>query len=83
MNQEIYDLLLPLKPKWEVYKTEHHSTFTNIDFHIVQEAWAKMFGAPPRNLGCQSCVQELLSRVFNQFDKFVPIQPKRKRNAKV
>jgi hypothetical protein len=82
MNQEIYDLLLPLKSKWEVYKSEHHSIFTNIDFKIVQEAWSKMYGEPPRNLGCQSCVQELITRVFIQFDNFVP-QPKRKRNAKV
>ena len=83
MNQEIYNLLLPLKHKWEVYKTEHHSIFTNIDFKLVQEAWSKMYGEPPRNLGCQSCVQELITRVFIQFDNFVPVQPKKKRNAKV
>lgn len=82
MNQTIYELLLPLKHKWEVYKTEHHSIFTNQDYAIVQQAWSLMFGAPPRNMGCQSCVQELLSRVFNQFDKFVP-EKKRRRNAKV
>lgn len=82
MNQTIYELLLPLKHKWEVYKTEHHSTFTNQEYAIVQQAWSLMFGVAPRNMGCQSCVQELLSRVFNQFDKFVP-EKKRRRNAKV
>lgn len=82
MNKEIYELLLPLKSKWEVYKTEHHSIFTNQDYAIVQQAWSLMFGVPPRNMGCQSCVQELLSRVFNQFDKFTP-EKKRRRNAKV
>lgn len=82
MNQEIYEFLLPLKHKWEVYKTEHHSIFTNQDYAIVQQAWSLMFGAPPRNMGCQSCVQELLSRVFNQFDKFTP-EKKRRKNAKV
>lgn len=82
MNQEIYELLFPLKQKWEVYKNEHHSIFTNQDYSIVQQAWSLMFGAPPRNMGCQSCVQELLSRVFNQFDKFIP-EKKRRRSAKV
>jgi hypothetical protein len=83
MNQQIYELLLPLKPKWEIFKNERHSLFTNQEYAIVQEAWSMMFGAPPRNLGCQSCVQELITRTFIQFDNFIPVEPKRKRNAKV
>lgn len=82
MNQIIYELLLPLKPKWETFKNEHHSTFTNQDYTIVQEAWSLMFGAPPRNMGCQSCVQELITRVFRQFDNYTP-EKKRRRNAKI
>lgn len=82
MNQQIYELLFPLKHKWEVYKNEHHSTFTNQEYAIVQQAWSLMFGAPPRNMGCQSCVHELITRTFIQFDNFTP-EKKRRRNAKV
>jgi len=74
MNQTIYETLLPLKSKWENYKNHHFSEFTNQDFEIVREAYAKTIGIPPRNTNCQSCIRELLRQVFLQFDNFQPIQ---------
>jgi hypothetical protein len=42
MTEDIYNLLLPLKGKWETYKEHHYSEFTNIDYEIVKDAYAKM-----------------------------------------
>jgi hypothetical protein len=80
MTEEIYNILLPLKDKWETYKEHHYSEFTNIDYEIVKDAYAKLHGPPPRNLSCQSCIRELLRVVFLPFDNF---KPEIKQNAKV
>ena len=42
-----------------------------------------MYGPPPRNLHCKSCIDDLLKRVFNTYERFkqeseqVVQQPKR------
>ena len=73
MTEEIYNSLLPLKEKWETYKEHHFSPFTNLDYEIVKEAYAKLHGAPPRNMSCQACIRELLRMVFLPFENYKPI----------
>lgn len=63
------DKLKELLPKWEVLKSDHYSIFTNLDLEIVKEAHAKMFGYAARNTNCRSCVEELIMKVFKQYDK--------------
>ena len=79
MNEEIHNNLLPLKEKWETYKEHHYSPFTNMDYEIVKEAYAKLHGPPPRNLSCQACIRELLRMVFLPFENY---QPEIKTNEK-
>lgn len=87
MNQAIFDTLIPLYPMWRTYVEEHFSPFTNQQYEVIREAYAKMYGPPPRNLHCRSCIDDLLKKVFYAYEEFKnQIQPietktKRKRNG--
>ena len=83
MNKETFDLLTPLYPLWRTYVEHQYSPFTNQQYEIAKEAFSRMYGPPPRNLHCKSCIDDLLKRVFNAYERFkqeseqVVQQPKR------
>ena len=70
MNEELYQKVLPLKNKWEIFKHHHYSEFTNLDFDIVKEVYTKLYGPAPRNMNCHSCIQDLLKRVFIPLEQY-------------
>lgn len=63
------DKLKELLPKWEVLKSGQYSTFTNLDIEIVKEAHAQMFGVAARNTNCRSCIEELINKVFREYER--------------
>lgn len=54
--------------KWHIYKNEHYSLFTNLDFEQVKELHVKYFGAAPRVGSCRACIDDLLKKVFNHYE---------------
>jgi hypothetical protein len=58
-----------LLQKWEVYKKDHYSQFTNLDLEVLKEYHAQNFGYAFRNMGCASCINELIKSVFKHYEQ--------------
>jgi hypothetical protein len=58
-----------LLPKWEVYKKDHYSQFTNLEYEVLKEYHAKAFGFAARNTNCAGCIMELIKKVFTHYEQ--------------
>ena len=62
------DKLKELLPKWEIFKKDACSNFTNQDIDIVKEYYSKHFGTAPRVGNCRGCIIELIKQVFRHYE---------------
>lgn len=70
MNKEQYEKLLPYKERWQTFKVNHAMKWSALELLTFQQIHKEVFGWVNPNLYCGQCTNELVHKVFNQFEEY-------------
>lgn len=82
MTEQQYNELRQYESKWISLRDGGESSFVPFELESIKLIHLELFGWVNGNISCSTCVNELLKRVFGEFDRFEIVTEQLKKKGK-